>query len=241
MVIRDISERVRVQDELRHSQERLRALAARIEDVREQERSGVARELHDELGQVLTAMKMDLRWLGRRLDPGQVELRERTSSMIGLVDQAIQSVQRLASRLRPGLLDDLGLAAAVEWLGADFRRHSGIRCDVSVDVTESRIGPKSTTALFRIIQEALTNVVRHASASRVTVRLREMGSDLEAMVADDGTGISGADAADARSFGLLGMSERAHGMGGRLSIHGEPGKGTIILVTVPLPAEGALP
>jgi signal transduction histidine kinase len=184
---------------------------------------------------------MDLRWLEKRLDSSGAELKEKVNGLVGLTDGTIERVQRLASRLRPGLLDDLGLTAAIEWLSADCGRHSGIRCDVSVDGPEPRIGPRSTTAIFRIVQEALTNVARHASASRVTVRLRETGGHIEVLVEDDGTGISEAQASDARSFGLLGIRERVQAIGGRVLIRGEPGKGTSVHVTVTLPSEGALP
>lgn len=238
LVIRDVSERLIVEHELQRSQVQLRALAARIEEIREQERSEVARELHDELGQSLTALKMDLRWLVKRLDPGMAEMKVKIDGLVGLADQTIQMVQRIASRLRPGLLDDLGLAAAIEWLGADCGRHTGVRCDVSVDVPERRIGPRSTTTIFRIVQEALTNVVRHAAASRVTVRLRETDGRLEAVVSDDGSGISDVQAADAHSLGLLGMRERAQAIGGNIAIRGYPGKGTTVILTIPLAPEG---
>lgn len=241
VVIRDVSDRLIVEHELQRSQLQLRALAARIEEVREQERSEVARELHDELGQSLTALKMDLRWLEKRLDPGRVELTEKVRGLVGLADQTIETVHRLASSLRPGLLDDLGLSAAIEWLGADCGRRSGLRCDVHVDVPERRIGPKSTTAIFRIVQEALTNIARHASASRVTVRICETDGHLEVLVADDGIGVSDAQVADARSFGLLGMRERAHALGGQVTVRGDPGKGTSVLLTIDLPSSGALP
>jgi len=241
VVIRDVSDRLIVEHELQRSHLQLRSLAARIEEVREQERSEVARELHDELGQSLTALKMDLRWLEKRLDPGRVELTEKVRGLVGLADQTIEMVHRLASRLRPGLLDDLGLSAAIEWLGADCGRRSGLRCDVHVDVPERRIGPKSTTAIFRIVQEALTNIARHASASRVTVRICETDGHLEVLVADDGIGVSDAQVADTRSFGLLGMRERAHALGGQVTVRGDPGKGTSVLLTIDLPSSGALP
>jgi signal transduction histidine kinase len=230
-----------VEHALQASQGQLRALAARIEETREQERSEVARELHDELGQSLTAIKMDLRWLEKRLHFGGDEVKDKIAGLVGLTDGTIQTVQRLASRLRPGLLDDLGLAAAIEWLGAECSRHAGISCDVSVDIPERLIGPKSTTAIFRIVQEALTNVTRHASASRVSVRLRQTGGYIEALVEDDGAGIAEAQASDSRSFGLMGIRERAQAIGGRVAIRGEPGKGTSVHMTVALPGEGALP
>ena len=216
-----------------------RRIAALDADARELERQRVALALHEDLGQRLSALKMDLVSLSP--DEDKSTCRERLDTMLASLDQAMSTVRRITQDLRPPMLSDLGLSAAIEWLGADCGRRSGIRCDVSVDVPERRIGPKSTTAIFRIVQEALVNVARHASASRVTVRLREIGGHLEVLVADDGIGVSDAQVADARSFGLLGMRERAHALGGQVTVRGDPGKGTSVLLTIDLPSSGALP
>ncbi len=238
--VQEITELTVAEEKLKESRSNLRNLAVHLLSAREEERKKVAQEIHDELGQVLTALKMDLRWLEKRLDTSQPLLLEKMRGMIGLTDQTIQRVQRISSELRPRMLDDLGLAASIEWLGADFSRRTGIRCKVVVDVTESRIGGNSATAIYRIVQEALTNISRHASASRVSVLLREVAERLEVLIRDDGIGISETRAADARSFGLIGIRERAQGLGGEASIHGEKGKGTTVAISITYPGGGNL-
>jgi signal transduction histidine kinase len=183
---------------------------------------------------------MDLRWLEKRLDPSQAHLLEKMRGMIGLTDQTIQRVQKISSELRPRMLDDLGLAAAIEWLMGDFSRRTGIRCKTAVQVTQSRIGGNSATAIYRIVQEVLTNISRHANASRASVLLREVDERLEVLIRDDGIGISETQATDARSFGLIGIRERAQGLGGNVSIRGETGKGTTVAISIPYPGGGNL-
>jgi signal transduction histidine kinase len=239
-MVRDITERKRVEKDLNESHLRLRLLAEHLLFAREEERKTVAQEIHDELGQVLTALKMDLRWLEKRLAPSQAHLVEKMRGMISLTDQTIQRVQRISSELRPRMLDDLGLTAAIEWLVADFSRRTGIRCKTAVQVSEPRIGGNSVTAIYRIVQEALTNISRHASASRVSVLLREVEERLEILIRDDGIGISETQATDARSFGLIGIRERVHGLGGEVSISGETGKGTTVAISIPYPGGGNL-
>ena len=239
-MVRDITERKRVEKDLNESHLRLRLLAEHLLFAREEERKTVAQEIHDELGQVLTALKMDLRWLEKRLAPSQAHLLEKMRGMTSLTDQTIQRVQRISSELRPRMLDDLGLTAAIEWLVGDFSRRTGIRCKTAVQVTESRIGGNSVTAIYRIVQEALTNISRHASASRVSVLLREVDERLEVLIKDDGIGISETQATDARSFGLIGIRERVHGLGGGVSISGETGKGTTVAISIPYPGGGNL-
>ena len=200
----------------------------------------LVQEIHDELGRVLTALKMDLRWLEKRLDPSQAHLLEKMRGMISLTGQTIQKAQKISSELRPWMLDDPGLAAEIEWLGGDFSQRTGIRCKTAVQVTQSRIGGNSATAIYRFVQEALTNVSRHASASRVSVLLREFDERLKVLIRDDGIGISKTQATDARSFGLIGIRERAQGLGGKVSILGETGKGTAVAISIPYPGGGNL-
>jgi PAS domain S-box-containing protein len=238
--VRDVTERKRVEKELNGSHLKLRNLAQHLLHAREEERKTVAQEIHDELGQVLTALKMDFRWLERQLESSPERVREKIQGMTALTDQTIQRVQRISSDLRPRMLDDLGLAAAIEWLMGDFSRRTGIRCKTSVRITESRIGGNSAVAIFRIIQEVLTNVARHAKASRVSLQLSEADERLEILVRDDGIGITEAQASDARSYGLIGIRERAQGLGGNVSIHGETGKGATVAVSIPYPAGGNL-
>jgi PAS domain S-box-containing protein len=237
---RDITVQRAAEDDLRVTHQKMRNLATHLLHAREEERKTVAQEIHDELGQVLTALKMDLRWLEKRLDHSKAHLLVKMRGMIGLTDQTIQKVQRISSELRPRMLDDLGLAAAIEWLGGDFSRHTGIKCKTVVQVTESRIGGNSATAIYRVVQEALTNISRHANASRVSLLLSEADEHLEVLVKDDGIGISETQATDTRSFGLLGIRERVRGLGGEVSIRGETGKGTTVAVSIPYPGGGNL-
>jgi PAS domain S-box-containing protein len=238
--VRDITERKRAEKELEESHQKLRNLAEHLMFAREEERKNVARELHDELGQVLTALKMDFRWLEKQLPTSPERVREKLRGMTVLTDQTIERVQRISAELRPRMLDDLGLTAAVEWLMGDFSRRTGIRTKTSVRITESRIGGNSASAIYRIIQEALTNIARHAKASRVTLTMSEAAGRLEILVGDDGIGISVSQASDVRSFGLIGIRERVRGLGGDVSIRGETGKGTTIAISIPYPGGGNL-
>jgi signal transduction histidine kinase len=236
----DLTTQKESEKKLEDSRGKLRNLAIHLLHAREEERKMVAREIHDELGQILTALKMDLQWIEKRLAPRTTQVMEKFHGVVGLADQTIQMVHRISSELRPGMLDDLGLAAAVEWLGGDFSRRNGIPCRVDITVPESRIGGNSSTALFRIIQEALTNVARHAHASHSSVELWEADRALTIRVQDDGRGVTEEQSTSPLSFGLIGIRERVQGLGGEMSITGKPGEGTILTVTIPLPPEGAL-
>ena len=224
--------------ELRSSQEQMRRLAASLQAAREEERADLARELHDDLGQTLTALKLEL---GRaadalkavRLDP---PVMDRLQSLVGLVEIAVAMVRRIATKLRPPALDHLGLAEAIRWEAATFRSRSGLRCHVVAGDNQTALTAKQQTALFRIFQEALTNVVRHAQASAVRVRLTEARGVFELKVRDNGRGITRAEIAHAGSIGLFGMRERAMQAGATLEITGVRGKGTVVTVSVPLPA-----
>jgi two-component system sensor histidine kinase UhpB len=236
----DITERKRAENELQRSFELLRTLSQRLEVVREQERTRIARELHDELGVRMTCMKMDLaRLLAMMRDPlfPREKMEEKIRSMGTEVDTTIAEVQRLASELRPGLLDDLGLVAAIEWQCQDFERRSGIRCLCEASFDEIKISPSRATAAFRICQEALINIARHAKATFVRVLVKESGDDVLIEVQDNGQGIPAEKVNEAGSLGLLGMKERSMAIGGRLEIAGWPGKGTT--VTLRFPCGGA--
>ncbi len=233
-VLRDVTERKRFEEELRHSQEQLRELAVHQESVREDERTGIARELHDELGQLLTAMKMDISWLARHLDtlqPGQAL--DKLDGMKSVAETSIAAVQRMSSQLRPGVLDDLGLVAALEWLARDFQQRSGIRCDAVVDDT-LEIGGHHATVLFRICQESLTNVARHSEATLVNVVLKRSGDSVTLTVTDNGKGITIEEIENPRSFGVIGMRERARALGGTVTIASAPGMGATVAVVLPL-------
>jgi signal transduction histidine kinase len=225
--------------ERRQLDDRLRALTGRIEAVREEERTHMAREIHDMLGQSLTVLKMDVAWLNRR--PRGTASRDavldgRLSAMSKLIDDVINQVRRIAAQLRPGVLDDLGLAAAVEWQARDFSQRSGLDCAFECNIPDARFEREVSTAIFRILQETLTNVARHAHAQRVEVSLTEDEGHLRLRVRDDGAGMSPDATARRRSLGLLGMHERAQRLGGQLSVTSTPGAGTVVLVDVPLRA-----
>ena len=231
-------ERNQALQELEQSREQLQQLTAGLLMAREEERTAVAREIHDVLGQTLTALKMDVSWVGARSPvDAPVAVRQKLTTMTGLIDDTIVTVRRLATSLRPGVLDDLGLVAAVEWQTQEFEQRTGIHCELRSSVDDEQLDPLLSTALFRILQESLTNVARHSRASRVSVTLENSGTDLLLEVRDDGVGISRSAATNTRSIGLTGMRERAQLAGGRLAISGAPGAGTLVRAQVPCRAE----
>lgn len=224
--------------EIRASEKNLRALAARLQAAREEERTRLAREIHDVLAQDLTRLKIDLVWLQRRLaKPGQGTARRglvaRVAEMSQMADTVLHCVQRIATGLRPAVLDSLGLCAAVEWQARDFWDHSGIKCHASVPKDELAVGCDAATAVFRILQESLTNVQRHARATRVEVSLRLEAGQLLLRVEDNGRGIRARQLSDPMSIGLVGMRERALLLGGQLEIRSHPDMGTVIEMQVP--------
>ncbi len=236
----DITERRQAEEELAKSREQLRALAAHLESAQEKERARISREIHDELGQVLTGLKMDLAWLDRRLpdtadDPSSAPLREKITAMSHQLDATIQSVRQIATELRPGVLDRFGLKAAIEWQTQEFQKRAGIRCTFVSKVDELNLDQERSTAVFRILQEALTNIARHAGATRVKVTLQERAGHLILEVKDNGRGIAPADMANSKSLGLVGMQERAFLLGGDLKIRSH--KGTTVTVQIPLAKE----
>lgn len=226
----DITERKRSEEQLQRTLGELRTLSRRLEVVREDERTRIARELHDELGMRLTCLKMDL---SRLSDASRPKLEEKVLSMIEQVDTTIAAVQGLVAELRPGVLDDLGLVAAIEWQCRDFERRSGIRCFVDSSEEDIPLDSAKATAAFRICQEALTNVARHARAKEIRVHLDKVDGELLLEVHDDGQGILPEKVTDARSLGLLGMRERAAAVGGALKIVGLPGQGTTLTLRLP--------
>ena len=230
----EITERKRVVEELRNSREQFRDLAAHLQSVREEERSQMAREVHDGLGQSLTALKMDLSWLGKKMPGDQDPLQKKINSMSGHVDETVKMVRHIATELRPGVLDDLGIVAAIEWQLHEFQDRSGIACKFSSQVETIPLGKGQSTAVFRILQETLTNVARHAEASQVEVCLEEKNGDVVLRVSDDGRGIEESNVSDSKSLGLLGMRERAFLFGGEVRIEGRPGEGTTVTVRIPL-------
>jgi PAS domain S-box-containing protein len=236
VVVRDISGRKQEEDELRRSQEQMRALSDRLHTLREEERARISRSMHDEIGQMLSGLKMDVAWLQRRLGPGQEALQDKTEAMSRLIDTAVQAVRQVATELRPGILDDLGLEAAVEWQLQEFQRRTDIRFTLRGGLKEGALDVDRTTTAFRILQESLTNVVRHAQASQVEVVLTSNETELILLVRDDGRGITNSEHDHPRSIGLLGMRERARMQGGTLEIQGVAGHGTTMVLRLPLTA-----
>jgi PAS domain S-box-containing protein len=237
--IEDITALKESEAELLASREQLRVLAAHLESVREEERTRIAREIHDELGQLLTGLKLDLAWLATRLPMTQDYMREKIRTMSGLVDDTIKSVRRIATELRPGILDDLGLTAAIEWQTQEFQTRTGIRCEFVAERGNGIEDADKRTALFRILQETLTNVARHAHATEVVVSLQQDEDHYELCVKDNGRGITDAEMVGRKSLGLLGIQERARLLGGDVRIIGRPGTGTTITVRVPVERRSA--
>lgn len=232
LIASDLSAVKRAEQQLRASGEQLRSLAARLLSVREEERTRISREVHDELGQALTAVKLDLAWLASRLPRTDNQMHERIVSTLHLADNTIRTVRRISTELRPGILD-LGLAAAVEWQVQEFQDRTGIRCQVRM-ATKQMYSPDVSTTLFRILQEALTNIARHAAATRVEVVKERQWDRLALTVRDNGRGFDPANPSLSKSLGLLGMRERAAMMGGGVKISSTPGNGTTVTAWVPL-------
>jgi signal transduction histidine kinase len=233
VISRDITERNKIEEELRTSQEQLRNLSCHLQAVREEERTRIAREIHDELGQVLATLAMETALLESELPTDRSDLHRKASSMGGLIDSTIKTVQRVSAELRPIMLDDLGLVAAIQWHVKDFQKRTGIRCDVRIGLSNDGPDRERSTAFFRILQEALTNVLRHAEATRVSVRLTETAEGFMLQVSDNGRGITRDEIKARRSLGLLGMRERAGYWGGTVQIEGFPQRGTMLQVTIP--------
>lgn len=235
----DISERKRAEDQLKTSREQLRALSAHLQSVREEERTRIAREIHDELGQELTGLKIDLSWLAKRLSEQNCDstlsaLLDKIKAMSESIDTTIQSVRRISTELRPGVLDAGGLTAAIEWQAQEFQNRTGITCEYILRSGNIILNQDRSTAMFRIFQEILTNVARHAKATEVNVSMKESADNLILEVRDNGRGITESEVSGNKSLGLLGMRERALLLGGEINISGMGGSGTVVTVRIPL-------
>jgi signal transduction histidine kinase len=218
-------------------EDQLRALSAHVESVREEERTGIAREIHDTLGQALTALKMDIAWVERRVSeqsPERQAILDKLHAMSRATDEVLDQVRRISAELRPGVLDDLGIVAALEWQGQEFEARTGASCFVRSNLDGEHLDRELSTAVFRIFQEALTNVARHAEATRVDVRLERADGALVLEVQDDGKGIAEEAEHRATSLGLLGVRERARRLGGVATVRLAEGRGTVLSLTLPL-------
>jgi signal transduction histidine kinase len=222
--------------ELKETAEKLKNLSEHLQEVREYERANIAREIHDELGQALTVLRMDTSWIARHRDEKPALLVEQLRHMIALIDSATGTVQRICSELRPQMLDVLGLFDAIEWQAEEFQRREGISCQVTLEGPEIE-EEKYVIVLFRIVQEALTNVSRHAEASKVAVRLDVDKQRVLLEIDDDGRGITPEQVFNKRSLGLIGMRERVSFLNGKLDITGTKGRGTHLRVTLPMKGE----
>lgn len=235
----DLTEQKRAEVEIAAAYERLRDLTVRMEHTKEEERKRIARELHDEFAQLLTGLKLDLAALGKQVAKGvamsQLELIEKLQSMAALVGDSIHLVRKVASSLRPSILDDLGLVPALQWQAREFEARSGIHCETSLsqNLSQREFDPDRSTALFRIAQELLTNVMRHAHASHVRLVLGEESEGLFLEVSDDGCGIAEREYVNPTTLGLRGLEERVALFGGTLHIDGDPGKGTTVRAWIP--------
>jgi signal transduction histidine kinase len=235
--LREASERrERHEDEqkLLQSNEQLRALSAHLQQVREDERIRIARQVHDELGQALTGLKLDLSWLVNDLVKTNPELSQKVQALTERIDATIQTVRQISTELRPGVLDNLGLVAAIEWQAHDFQLRTGVRCTTTNMVNEVMWGEDFSTTFFRIFQETLTNIIRHAEASAVEVVMAVDAGRFVLIVRDNGKGITAAAIASTKSIGLVGIRERAALLGGLAVFSGGPGLGTIVTVSIPL-------
>jgi PAS domain S-box-containing protein len=231
----DITERKRGEESLILQKEQLRALAERLQLVREEDRKQVARDLHDQIGQILTAIKMDLTWMIRHLPSSEVDVLARLSESIESINEGVIAVRTICSGLRPGVLDDLGLAAAIEWQASEFASRNGVACEVSLPPVDLHMDGDRATATFRIFQECLTNVIRHAKANAVQVSLCQENGKILLVVKDDGIGFNQPDQSnDLGYLGILGMKERAQFCGGEVHIASSMGHGTTVTVRVPM-------
>lgn len=229
----DITRNKQAEIEIEQSRQRLHELSLHVESIKEEERTRIAREIHDEIGALLTALKMDLTWLTRRLPAGNRALQEKTREMAGLLDAAGCAANNLVHSLRPGYLDCFGLVAAIEIQAREFTKRTGIPCKISKAGDIAEVTGEQSTALFRVFQEALNNIMKHAAARQVQVQIRQDAEQLELTVSDDGRGFDETARSKPRSFGLRGIQERIGQLGGEVKITSAPGAGTKIAVRLP--------
>ena len=239
VILRDVGERVRAEEALRRSQQEIQDLALAASTAREQEKSRIARELHDELGQALTALKIDVSWLRDNLGEPRPQVAAKLASMQQLLDGTVAAARRISSDLRPLMLDDLGLTAAAEWLVQNFNTRTGIPCELVLGRGDLDLPDPYATTVFRVLQECLTNVAKHADARRVEVTLERKGEDVVLAVRDNGRGFAPADPRKRGSFGLVGLRERAYLVGGDLTVDSTPGEGATVELRVPVPGKTA--
>ncbi|GBD89124.1 oxygen sensor histidine kinase NreB [bacterium BMS3Abin03] len=233
-IARDITVRKKTEEKLRRTGFRLRNLATHLQSIREEERTTIAREIHDELGQVLTVLKIQISLLANKLRDDQEELKDKIKSISDMIDGTVEKVQGITSKLRPDILDELGLIPAIEWQAQEFKKVTGINYSLTLLRDEVNLDNEKSTAIFRIFQEALTNIMRHSSATLVNISILKRERNLVLKIADNGIGINSKQEKDPKSLGLIGMKERAMIFGGEVTVEGIPGKGTEVTVEMPL-------
>jgi two-component system sensor histidine kinase UhpB len=226
--------RQRMEEKLIQTTEQLRNLSSHLQSIREEERTNIAREIHDELGQVLTVLKIQVTLLSKELKKDQFNLRERLESVARLLEETVESVQRITSELRPGILDELGLVPAIEWQAQEFNNRTDINIECNLPKEEIILDQSKATAVFRIFQEALTNIARHANASKVKIILEQSDGNLKLKVTDNGKGITQNQINNPKSLGILGMKERALVFGGTVTIKSTMDIGSIVELGIPL-------
>jgi PAS domain S-box-containing protein len=230
----DVTEKIIAEENLKKSHEEYRQLATHLETIREAERTHMAREIHDELGQQLTGLKMDISWINRRLKTEDKEVQQKIKETIQLIDGTVKTVRRIATELRPSILDDLGLIAAMEWQSEEFEKRAEIKSKFTSNVTSINVPTELATGVFRIYQESLTNVLRHSEATLVKAALQIKDAILILKITDNGKGFNASEIKNKKTLGLLGMKERTMLMGGSYEINSKPGKGTSVIIIVPL-------
>jgi len=230
----DMTERTKIEQELINYTEEIQHLTAYLDRVREEERARISREIHDELGQQLTGLKMDASWIYKHVPEKDETLRKKISSMISLMDETVKTIRRISTELRPGILDDLGLIAALEWQSSEFQKRTEIACKFRSQIQELEIDEGKSTGIFRIFQEALTNVMRHSQATSIEATLCKSGSELTLTVSDNGVGFNVAEAKGKKTLGLIGMRERALILGGEFEIESAQNQGTHLMLRIPV-------
>jgi signal transduction histidine kinase len=239
VILRDVTARLEAEEALRRSKDELQELGAAAHMTREQEKSRIARELHDELGQLLTMLQMDVAWCKEKRPPDSEAFAAKLDRMESLLKSTIAATRRIAADLRPLMLDDLGLVPSIEWLAENFSQRTGIACELTIGDHELTFPKAHASAIFRIVQESLTNIAKHAQASHADIVIDNDGGDIVVRVEDDGVGFSTLAPRKPQSFGLFGLRERASFLGGDATISSAPGEGTVVEVRLPRAAADA--
>ncbi len=233
VMLNEVTEKLKAQEEIRSSSHRLRELTRHLQSIREEERTRIAREIHDELGQQLTVLKIDVCWIQKRIATEEKHIQEKLLSVLTVIDETVRTIRRIASDLRPGILDDLGLVAALEWQSQEFEKRTGTKCECHVHTTTFYPDKDLSTNIFRVFQEALTNITRHARATFVDTVLEEKDDCIELVIRDNGVGFDLKESKSRKSWGLVGMKERALMFNGELIIESRRGRGTTVTLRVP--------